>query len=316
MRDVTIKQLRVVAAVAKTGRIINAANELGVTPPAVSLQLKLVEEAAGLPLFERSKGGMRPTDAGCQLLEAAQRVAASMRECGEALKAIRGLGGGCVSVGLVSTAKYFAPRALAAFTKQHPGIELRLLVGNRQQTLEALARLDIDIAITGYPPEALPVDKQIIGDHPHIIIAPPDHRLMARRRIKLRDLGSETFVVREPGSGTRLLMERFFDQAGIRPRIGMEVDSNETIKQAVMAGLGIAFISAHTVAAEVQWRRLGVLNTVGTPVIRKWYAVKHSQKRLLPSAAGMWDFLVSDAGRFLPEVDRMLHKSSRRGSNL
>src|SRR5262245_1231642 len=152
MRKITLKQLRIVTSVARTGKIVSAANALNVTAPAITLQLKLLEEDAGLALFERSRGGMRPTDAGRQLLEAATRVDAALSECTDALLAMRGLSHGRVSVGLVSTAKYVVLRALAAFAKTHPGIELKLFVANRAQTLAALERLEIDIAITGYPP--------------------------------------------------------------------------------------------------------------------------------------------------------------------
>jgi LysR family transcriptional regulator for metE and metH len=303
MRDLTLKQLRIVAAVARTGRIGAAAKDLNVTPPAVTLQLKLAEGSAGLALFERARTGMRPTDAGHQVLETAARVEAALAECAEALKAMRGLGRGRVLVGLVSTAKYVVPRALAAFAKTHPGIELRLVVGNRAQTLAALERLELDIAITGYPPEDMAVERQVIGNHPHVIIAAADHRFVSRRRLKLADLAEETFIVRERGSGTRLLMERLFAKAALRPRIAMEVDSNETIKQAVIADLGVAFLSAHTIAAEVETGRLAVLPVVGLPAIRQWYAVKHKEKRLLPAAEAMWQFLVSDGARFLPGVE-------------
>jgi LysR family transcriptional regulator for metE and metH len=216
---------------------------------------------------------------------------------------MRGLGRGRVLVGLVSTAKYVVPRALAAFAKTHPGVELRLLVGNRAHTLAALERLELDIAVTGYPPDDMAVERQAIGDHPHVIIAAADHRFVPRRRLKLADLAEETFVVRERGSGTRLLMERLFAKAALHPRIAMEVDSNETIKQAVIAGLGVAFLSAHTIAAEVETGRLVVLPVAGLPVIRQWYAVKHKEKRLLPAAEAMWTFLVSEGARFLPGVE-------------
>lgn len=302
MRDLTLKQLRIVAAVARTARITGAAKELSVTPPAVTLQLKLAEDCAGLALFERTKRGMQPTDAGRQVIETAARIEAALAECTEALKAMRGLGRGRVLVGLVSTARYVVPRALAAFAKLHPGIELRLLVGNRAETLAALERLELDIAITGYPPGDMAVDRQAIGSHPHVIIAAADHRLVSRRRLQLADLADETFVVRERGSGTRLLMERLLAKAGLRPRIAMEVDSNETIKQAVIAGLGIAFLSAHTIAAEVETGRLVVLPVAGLPVVRQWYAVKHKEKRLLPAGEAMWEFLVSEGARFLPAV--------------
>lgn len=300
MRHVSLKQLRIVSTVAQTGKIVRAANSLGVTPPAITLQLQLLEEAAGVPLFERTREGMRLTDAGQIVLYAARRVEKTLQECNEALKALKGMGGGRVKVGLVSTAKYFAPRALATFAVAHPAIEMQLLIGNRERTLAALGDLELDLAITGYPPEDMAFEKRVIGDHPHIIIAPPGHPLAGRRRVKLEQIAREVFLVREPGSGTRRLMERLFAEGGIAPRIGMEIESNETIKQAVMAGLGIAVISAHTVAAEIEGGRLAVLDVRGLPVVRKWYVVRHAEKRLLPAAAAMWEFLVSEGRQFLP----------------
>jgi LysR family transcriptional regulator for metE and metH len=300
MRRVSIKQLRIVTAVAQTGKIAGAADVLGVTPPAVTLQLQLLEEAVGLPLFERARDGMRLTDAGQFLLHAARRVERALQECGEAVNALKEIGGGRVTVGLVSTAKYFAPRALASFAVAHPNIEMQLSIGNRERTLAALGDLELDLAVTGYPPDDMAFEKRIIGDHPHIIIASPDHPLTAQGRLNLEQVAREVFLVREAGSGTRRLMERLFAGADITPRIGMEIDSNETIKQAVMAGLGIAVISAHTVAAELKESRLAVLDVRGLPIIRKWYVVRHIEKRLMPAARAMWDFLVSDGKRFLP----------------
>jgi len=302
MLRLTLKQLRIVSEIARNGKIVSAAKELGVTPPAVTLQLQLLEAAAGLPLFERTKGGMRPTDAGQVLVYAARRVEKVLQEGSEAVKTLKGIGGCRVKVGFVSTAKYFAARALAAFAIQHPAIEMQLLIGNRERTLAALADLDLDLAITGYPPEDMAFEKRVIGDHPHVIIAAPDHHLADRGRIKLDKLANEIFLVREPGSGTRRLMERLFAGAGVTPRVGMEIESNETIKQFVMAGLGLAVISAHTVAAEVESGRLVMLDVRGLPVMRKWYVLRHAEKRLLPAASAMWDFLVSDGRRFLPPV--------------
>jgi DNA-binding transcriptional LysR family regulator len=298
-QSVTLKQLRIVEAIARLGKIVSAADALAVTPPAVTIQLKLLEETAGLPLFERSRNGLRLTDAGQLYLYAARRVQRTIEECTQAVSVMRGLGGGRVTVGLVSTAKYFVPFALAAFAKKYPGIELHLSTGNREQTLAALARLEVDIAITGYPPDSMEIQKHAIGDHPHVIIAPPDHRLAGRHRLKLADISDETFLLREPGSGTRKLMERLFAQEKVVPRVGMELESNETIKQSVMAGLGIAVISAHTIAAEVDSGRLVVLPVAGLPVMRKWYAIRATEKRVMPAAAAMWDFLVTEAAPFL-----------------
>ncbi len=307
MRDVTLKQLRVLAAIARAGRITSAANELGVTPPAVTLQLQLLEQSAGVPLFNRTKHGLRPTDAGGYMLGIQARIEAALSECSESLRIMKGLGSGKVSVGVVSTAKYFAPRMLAAFAEAHPQIEVRLVVGNREDTIAALAQLDLDIAVMGRPPESIEVEQQIIGDHPHVVIAAPHHRFASRRRIALKALDNEKFLLREAGSGTRTLMERMFAKAEIVPQIGMELGSNETIKQAVMAGLGIAFISAHTVAAEVESGRLCVLPVEGLPIIRQWYAVRNREKHLLPAGTAMWEFLVSKGSGFLPDVSALIH---------
>ncbi len=302
MRDVTLKQLRGLAAIARCGKITAAANELGVTPPAVTLQLKLLEDAAGLALFERSKQGLRLTDAGLHVLAVQARIEAALLECSESLSEMKGLSRGRVSIGVISTAKYFAPRAIAAFAAAHPRIDVRLIEGNRGEIIAALERFELDIAIMGSPPDTLAVMQRVIGDHPFIIIAPAGHRLAARRRVALATLINEKFLLREPGSGTRTLMERVFAKHEVAPRTGTEFGSNETIKQAVMAGLGLAFISAHTVAAEVAAGWLSVLPVEGLPIVRQWYAVRAKQKHLLPAGLAMWNFLIDEGSGFLPHV--------------
>lgn len=302
MRDVTLKQLRGLAAIARSGKITAAANELGLTPPAVTLQLKLLEEAAGLALFERSRQGLRLTDAGLYVLAVQARIESALLECSESLSEMKGLSRGRVSVGVISTAKYFAPRAIAAFATAHPRVDVKLTEGNREEIIAALERFDLDIAIMGSPPDTLAVVQKVIGDHPFIIIAPAGHRLAARRRVTLAALANEKFLLREPGSGTRTLMERMFAKYEVVPRVGTEFGSNETIKQAVMAGLGLAFISAHTVAAEVAAGWLSVLPVEGLPVVRQWYAVRAKQKHLLPAGLAMWDFLMAEGAGFLPDV--------------
>jgi LysR family transcriptional regulator, low CO2-responsive transcriptional regulator len=302
MRDVTLKQLRGLAAIARTGKVTAAAKELGVTPPAVTLQLKLLEDAAGLALFERSRQGLRLTDAGRYVLGVQAHIEAELLECGESLSEMKGLTRGRVAVGVISTAKYFAPRAIAAFAGAHPRIDIKLIEGNREAIISALERFDLDIAIMGTPPDTLPVVQQVIGDHPFIIIAPAGHKLAARRRVALAALAKEKFLLREPGSGTRTLMERVFAKHDVAPRVGTEFGSNETIKQAVMAGLGLAFISAHTVAAEVAAGWLSVLPVEGLPVVRQWCAVRAKQKQLLPAGLAMWDFLAAEGAGFLPTV--------------
>lgn len=302
IRDVTLKQLRVLRAVARCGRITTAATELRVTPPAVTLQLKLLESAMGLVLFERTRQGLRLTDAGHYVLGVQGRIEAALLECGDSLSEMKGLSRGRVSVGVISTAKYFAPRAIAAFTAAYPPVDVKLTEGNREAIVAALERFDLDIAIMGSPPDRLAVEHRIIGDHPFVVIAPPTHRLAAHRRVTVAGLADEKFLLRELGSGTRTLMERMFAKHKVAMRPGIEFGSNETIKQAVMAGLGLGFISAHTVAAEIAAGWLKVLPVDGLPIMRQWFAVKAKKKHLLPAGLAMWDFLLKEGAGFLPDV--------------
>ena len=302
MRDVSLRQLRSIVEIARTGRITAAAAALGLTPPAVTLQLRLLEQSLGLVLFERRRGGMVATLAGERLIDAAGRVAAVLQGAEQELATLRGLSGGQVTVGIVSTAKYFAPAALGAFHKRHPAIEIRLQVGNRSEIIAGLARLELDMAIMGLPPEHLETIAATLGEHPHVIIAPPDHRLARRTRVPLDALAAEPILVREPASGTRMLMSRVFEEAAISPPIAMEMSSNETIKQAVMAGLGIAFLSGHTIATEVDLGRLVILDVVGLPARRQWQVVRHADKRPMPAATALWEFLEHEGRSFLPPV--------------
>jgi DNA-binding transcriptional LysR family regulator len=302
LRDLTLRQLRALSAVSRAKSVTGAAERLHVTQPAVTLQIRNLQERAALPLFQRTGAGMVLTEAGEALLLLWERIEAALDDCGVTLDMIKGLTGGRVSIGVVSTAKYFAPFAIAAFARAHPGIDVRLVIGNRGEIIQALADFALDVALIGRPPPELELDKVRIGEHPHVIIAPPDHPLVGAETLAVADLAEEIFLNREPGSGTRALMERVFAQAGVAPRIGMEIASNETIKQAVMAGLGIAFLSAHTVAHELSDGRLVSLPVAGLPLIRDWFVVRRVDKTLLPAGRALVDFLSHEAVRFLPPV--------------
>jgi LysR family transcriptional regulator for metE and metH len=301
-RTVSIRQLRALAALAANGSITAAANKLHLTQPAVTLQLRNLQVIAGLPLIQRTPDGMMLTDAGREVLALSERIEAAIAACETSLDMIAGKTAGRISIGAVSTAKYFVPFAISAFQKLHPKIDVRLSIGNRQEIGNALRNYELDIAIMGRPPVDMDVAVHLIGDHPHVIIAPTAHRLARKIRLPLSELAGETFLTREPGSGTRSLMEQLFESAGIRPAIGMEMSSNETIKQAVIAGLGIAFISAHTVATELDERRLVILDVVGLPVVRQWFVVSRKDKVLLPPARAMLDFLGAKGAEFLPRT--------------
>jgi DNA-binding transcriptional LysR family regulator len=216
-----------------------------------------------------------------------------------------GLTRGRVSIGVVSAAKYFAPRAIAAFAASHPRIDIKLTEGNRGAIIGALERLDLDVAIMGTPPDKLAVSQQAIGDHPFVIIAPARHLLAGRRRrVELATLANENFLMREPGSGTRTLMERLFVEHKLAPRTGAEFGSNETIKQAVMAGMGIAGISQHTIGLEVGLGLLKILPVEGWPLMRRWFVVHRRGMPLMPLHERLRDFFSSEGPGIIAELER------------
>lgn len=299
-RDLTLRQLRSLAALAAGGSVTAAASKLNLTQPAVTLQLRNLQDLAELPLLQRTSNGMLLTDAGREVLMLFERIEAAIATCEASLELMAGRTGGRVSIGAVSTAKYFVPFAIAAFSKLHPQIDVNLSIGNRQEIHQALRGYDLDVAIMGRPPSDIEVESRLIGDHPHVIIAPRGHWLAREYGLAAVDLAHETFLVREIGSGTRSLMDRLFDGTELEPKIGMEIGSNETIKQAVIAGLGIAFISAHTVASELEDGRLVTLDVAGLPVVRQWFVVCRADKVLLPPAQAMRAFLNANGSQFLP----------------
>ncbi|MBI3699719.1 MAG: LysR family transcriptional regulator [Afipia sp.] len=300
LRDVTIRQLRALAALSNGGSVTAAANKLNLTQPAVTLQLRNLQDLAGLPLVQRTSDGMILNSAGQEVLALHERIEAAIAICSTSLDMIAGRTGGRVSIGAVSTSKYFVPFAIAAFSKLHPKIDVRLSIGNRKEIREALRGYELDFAIMGRPPPELDVETHLIGDHPHVIIAPKGHWLENDFGLAAVDLAHETFLTREQGSGTRMLMEQLFESTELQPTIGMEMSSNETIKQAVIAGLGIAFISAHTVATEIEDGRLITLDVAGLPIVRQWFVVRKQEKVLLPPAQAMLDFLSAEGAHFLP----------------
>jgi LysR family transcriptional regulator, low CO2-responsive transcriptional regulator len=292
VRNVTLRQMRVFAAVARYRSFTRAARELHLTQPAVSQQVKLLEVSIGLPLFEQIGRQIHLTAAGDELLRYTNQVNDLLREASESLAAMRGLKRGVLKLGTVSTAKYFTPSLLSAFAPSHPEVTIKFLVGNREEVIRQLAANEIDQVIMGRPPRELVTVAEPFAKHPFVIIAAPDHPLAGKRRIPLQRLASENFIIREEGSGTRASMEEVFRDAGVTFRASMEVDSNETIKQAVMAGMGIGFISTHTVGLELATTKLVTLNVLGLPLIRDWYVIHLREKHLSPIAAAFRSFLL------------------------
>jgi LysR family transcriptional regulator, low CO2-responsive transcriptional regulator len=301
LRNATLRQMRVFEAVARQLSFSRAAAELHLTQPAVSMQVKLLEEQAGMPLFERIGKKVFLTEAGAELHQHSRIIAQQLRDADEALAARKGLSQGRLVITMVSTAKYLVPTLLARFLKQHPDVAVKLSANNREVVLKQLADNEVDLAIMGRTPEGMDVVAEPFARHPHVIIAAPGHPLANKRRISLARLAQETFLIREPGSGTRGLLERLFVEHRLPLNVSMEMPSNETIKQAVQAGMGLSLLSLHTVGLELATRRLAVLDVQGLPIVRDWYAVHLTAKRLSPAAQAFREFLLSTAGKLIPE---------------
>lgn len=313
MKNVTLRQLRVFAEVARRLSFVRAAEVLHLTAPAVTMQIKELETAVGLPLFERRGRVVSLTTTGEYLLVYARRMIATMREAEDAMASLQRVEAGLLNVGLVSTAKYFVPRLLARFSESHPGVEIRLQVsGNREQLVTMLHDKEIDLAIMGRPPKEIATRSHPFAAHPIVMTCDPQHALLGQRSVKAAVAADLPFIAREPGSGTRQAMEDFFEAHGCRPRIVMEMSSNETIKQAVMAGMGISLLSLHTLGLELSSGLLGLLRVEGTPLMRTWYIVLRSAKILSPVADAFRQFMLAEGDAYLTAHDAPLLEAFHR----
>ncbi len=292
MRAATLKQLRALCSVARQRSFAGAAAELHLTPPAVTMQIKELESTVGLPLFDRGPKGVALTMSGEYMLVYARRVLATLKEAEDAVARLRGAKAGRITIGMVSTAKYFLPRLLARFRAEHRGVEMQLAVGNREQLVRQLHDNEVDLAVMGRPPRELDTRAEAFAIQPHAVVASPEHPLAGRHGIAPSALGDEEFIVREPGSGTRAAMEHFFAENHIAPPQIMQMTSNETIKQAVIANMGLAFLSLHTAGLEIATGQLVVLDVVGLPLMRRWHIVNIRGKPLSPAAEALRYFVL------------------------
>ena len=294
MRSATLRQLRVFASAATHLSFARAAAELHLTAPAVSLQIAELERHAGLPLFERLGRKVYLTAAGEAMLRAGTGVLGQLRALEEELAALRGVDGGLLNVGVISAGDYFCPALLAAFSRRHRGIQVALSVSNRQELMARLDRNQVDLAIMGKPPERRDFEAAPFAQHPFVMIASPAHRLARRRKVPLSAFAEESFLAREQGSHTREVTEQTLRRAHVKPRVAMEASSNETIKQAVAAGFGVAVLSLHAVGLEVQAGRLAVVDVADFPVRHHWYAVHRRGKQVPAVARAFAQFLQED----------------------
>jgi LysR family transcriptional regulator, low CO2-responsive transcriptional regulator len=301
LRNITIRQLQIFCAVTRHLSFVRASEELHLTQPAVSMQIKQLEEAIGLPLLDRFGKRVQLTEAGSRLHDHASRVIGELQTAEQTVNQLKGLRGGKITVGMVSTAKYYVPRLLARFTAQHPNLELRILTGNRGALHGYLQRNEIDLAVMGRPPRELEMVAEAFAQHPYVFIGRADHPAAKAESIDLFELRRETVLIRELESGTRMLSDEYFEKTLFKPRRLIEMDSNETIKQAVIAGMGVSLISMHTLGLELRHGALAILKVQGTPIMRTWHVAHLADKRHSPAAKAMRDFILEHGGAFLRE---------------
>jgi len=294
--------MKVFEAVARLGSYTRAAEELHLTQPAVSMQIKQLEENAGLPLFEQLGKKIYLTQAGQEMHHYSRAIAQQLDEVDKVMADMKGVKRGRLVIAVASTANYFAARLLATFSQRYPEVTISLDVTNREGLLEHLDANDIDMVIMGRPPEGLDLVAEPFTENPLVVIAATNHPLVAAEHIPLEWLQQETFVVREQGSGTRTAMERFFAEKRVRLSTGMEMSSNEAIKQAVQAGLGLGIVSIHTLQLELETKRLAVLDVEFFPILRHWYVVHRQGKRLSPVAQLFKEFVTREARALLQEL--------------
>lgn len=315
----TFRQLSALKTIARLGSVSLAAKELNLTQPTVSLQIRMLDEAIGTPLLERSGRGIQLTPAGAIVAEYASRILSLWREGAEAVDALRGLSGGTLKIGAVTTAEYLLPALLVPFVEKQPGTRIQLSVGNRAEMIRMLAAHEIDLMIAGRSAPEFGTGSVAFAKHPMAFIAAPTHPLMRRRNLSLQDLADANLLVRERGSGARIALERLFTEAGVKLSIGSELSSNAAIKRMVSTNLGIAFLSLHACTLEFQVGEIGMLPFRGSPVERDWY-VMHLGDRQLPGVARAFrEFLVdhgeSEIAQQLKIFRPALQRLRRRAHN-
>ena len=291
----TLRQLQVFESVSRHLSFTRAAEELHLSQPAVSMQMRQLEEAVGLALFEKTGKRIDLTEAGREVFHYSQAINRMLEEMEEVLESLKGLSTGRLHIAVASTVNYFAPRLLAAFHKRYPGIKLELDVTNREKLITMLVENSADVVLMGQPPASVDVESEAFMLNPLTVIAPPDHPLCGVKSITPERLAEEIFVMREPGSGTRQAMERFFVERGLEIRQGMQMTRNEAIKQAIRAGLGLSVVSVHTIELELQTGRLVELKVEGFPIQRHWHLVYRKGKRLSPPGQAFRNFVLTES---------------------
>ncbi|MEB3120130.1 MAG: LysR family transcriptional regulator [Snowella sp.] len=294
MKQATLHQLQIFEAIAQHGSFTRAAEELFLTQPTVSQQMKQLTKAIGVPLYEQIGKRIYLTDAGKAVLDVGRDISQRFNDLEMTLADIKGLKQGNLKLAAITTAKYFVPRILGTFRQRYPGINISLQIANRQQILDRLANNLDDLYFIGQPPDDLEINLRHFLDNPLVVIAPRNHPLAQEKLISLERLIEEPLIMRESGSGTRMAVESFFAENRLKMRVEMEIGSNEAIKQAIVGGLGLSILSRHSLALEGSQGPLVVLDVEGFPIQKHWYVIYPRNKQLSIVAQTFLDYLLTE----------------------
>ena len=309
--NITLRQLKIFEAVTRHLNFTKASEELHLTQPAVSMQIKQLEQAIEIPLFDQVGKKISLTEAGEELQRCSRSISTLLQEAEQVFSEMKGIQRGRLNITVASTANYFLPQLWAAFRIQCPGVKVSLNVTNREGLIRALAENETDLVIMGQPPEDMDLIADPFMPNHLVVIAPPTHPLCSAQHVPLERLREETFLVREQGSGTRSLMERVFAEKELEPSTPIEMSSTEAIKQGVEAGLGLALLSVHTLDMELALKRLVVLDVEGFPVLRDWYIMHRAGKRLSAVAHAFKDFVLKETAGIVNVADVGASKGSK-----
>jgi DNA-binding transcriptional LysR family regulator len=306
IRHATLRQLQVFAAIVRHGSFTRAAEELFLTQPTVSMQIKKLSESVGLTLFEQVGRRVRPTEAGRDLYEACRAIFDTLSDLESKIAARKGMRRGRLRLAVITTAKYFAPQVLGEFCAQYPGIEASLKVTNRDRVIERILGNEDDLYIMGQQPDEVAVECYPFAPNPLIVVAGREHPLVGECDIPLARVAEEPFLIREPGSGTRDAVLRLMGKQGLKPRIRMELGSNEAIKHALVGGLGVSVLSLHTLTLEGLDGPIAMLDVQGFPVLRQWSLVHPRNKDLTLPARAFLDYVLESQERVRARLQSLL----------
>lgn len=299
MIHATLHQLKVFEATARHGSFTRAAEELFLTQPTVSMQVKQLTKAIGLPLFEQVGKRLYLTDAGRELFSTCQEIFQNLEQLEMKIANLKGMKQGKLRLSVITTAKYFMPRLLGPFCQRYPGIDVSLTVTNHERVIERLANNQDDLYVMSQLPDNIDIKSHPFLENPLVVVAPVNHPLAHERRISLKRLAEEPFIMREPGSGTRRALQKMLDAETLTVKVRLELGSNEAIKQAIAGGLGISVLSQHTLLPENS--DLTILDVEGFPIPRQWYAVYLAGKQLSVVASTFLEYLQDAAGKMAEE---------------